>query len=214
MRLNSYFSWNSATLPCRRSLEKPRVSRKRSSSVTRPSMRVRLMTSSPTVFIMRSRRDKRNAHGFRSGCRGVFFLPALRYGAAAQSARASDSMGAPFAATSAVTGASSASIGATSAMRLSRESTPVRISASSAHCLCRVFFRTSTDSRQRSMTCGSGSISPSRKPADQIFDAMSDGAKSLEADLRGGTLYRVNGAEKFVDLFRTVIALRAKAGNR
>ena len=57
MLLNSYFSWNSLTLPCRRSFEKLSVSTSFSSSVTRPTMRVRLMTSSPTVFIMRSRRS-------------------------------------------------------------------------------------------------------------------------------------------------------------
>ena len=56
-RLNSYFSWNSETLPCNRSFEKLSVSTSFSSSATRPTMRVRLITSSPTVFIMRSRRS-------------------------------------------------------------------------------------------------------------------------------------------------------------
>ncbi len=57
MRLNSYFSWNSPTFPCSRSFEKLSVSTNFSSSATRPTMRVRLITSSPTVFIMRSSRD-------------------------------------------------------------------------------------------------------------------------------------------------------------
>ena len=160
MRLNSYFSWNSTTLPCRRSLEKPSVSRRRSSSVTRPSIRVRLMTSSPTVFIMRSRRESEMRTDFAAAAALPFFAAFCVATCATEVFSGSDES--PVAAMTLETGASSASIGATSAMRLRRESTPVRISASSAHCLCKVFFRTSTDSRHRSMTCGRGSISPSR----------------------------------------------------
>ena len=57
MRLNSYLSWNSVTLSLMRPLEKFSTSASFSSSARRPSMRVRLMTSSPTAFIMRSSRS-------------------------------------------------------------------------------------------------------------------------------------------------------------
>ena len=42
--------------------------------------------------------------------------------------------------------------------------------------------------------------------ADQVFDAMGDGAEALQADLRGRTFYRVNGAEETIDLFGIVVA--------
>ena len=57
MRLNSYLSWNSVTLSLMRPLEKFSTSASFSNSANRPSMRVRLMTSSPTAFIMRSSRS-------------------------------------------------------------------------------------------------------------------------------------------------------------
>ena len=129
-------------------------------------MRVRLMTNSPTVFIMRSSR----ASAMRTdltvegppggGCFAAFFAGAsicdvdsvslLRRGSTAPADSAEASV-------------SSGSSGANSLMRPSRESTPVRISTSSAHCRWSVFFRASTDSRHKSTTAGDGSISPSRK---------------------------------------------------
>ena len=45
------------------------------------------------------------------------------------------------------------------------------------------------------------------EPADHIFDTMSDGAETLEADLRSGALHGVNGAEEAVDLVGIVVAL-------
>ena len=41
--------------------------------------------------------------------------------------------------------------------------------------------------------------------ADKILDAVRDSPQPLQTYLRGGAFYGVNGAEKFVDLFRTVI---------
>ena len=165
MRLNSYFSWNSATLPCSRSLEKLSVSTSFSSSATRPTMRVRLITSSPTVFIMRSSR----ANAIRTdltaeappwACFADFFVTPPTRDATTISFACCASVGSEA---SADVPASSGSRGANSAMRPSRESTPVRISISSDHCRWSVFFKTSTDSRHRSTTAGDGSISPSRK---------------------------------------------------
>ena len=54
MRLNSCFSWNSATLPESLVFENASTSTSLLSSFRRPSMRVRLITNSPTAFIIRS----------------------------------------------------------------------------------------------------------------------------------------------------------------
>src|SRR5271163_2122182 len=37
---------------------------------------------------------------------------------------------------------------------------------------------------------------------------MGDGAEAFQADLSGGTLYRVDGAEELVDFFRIVAAFK------
>ena len=42
--------------------------------------------------------------------------------------------------------------------------------------------------------------------ANQIFDAMSDGAEPPKPDLSGGALYRVDGAEQAIDFFGIVVA--------
>jgi len=136
-----------------------------SSSATRPTMRVRLMTSSPTVFIIRSSRASAIRTDFTvdvplADCFPGFFAGVAIFVVAATSL-ACRSSAAP--ADSAETSASSGSSGANSAMRPSSESTPVRISTSLAHCRWSVFFKTSTDSRHKSTTPGDGSISPSRK---------------------------------------------------
>ncbi len=41
--------------------------------------------------------------------------------------------------------------------------------------------------------------------ADQIFDAMRDGRKTMQAHLRGRALYRVHRAEQAIDVFRVGI---------
>ena len=164
MRLNSYFSWNSPTFPCSRSFEKLSVSTSFSSSATRPTIRVRLITSSPTVFIIRSSRDSAMRTDFAAAAAVPGSLTGFLAGAATGAASSDASAGAPSLPVGRVTASeSSTSIGANSAIRPSSESTPVRIAFSSAHWRCKVFFRTSTDSRQMSTTAGEGSSSPSRK---------------------------------------------------
>ena len=91
IRLNSYFSWNSVTFPCSRSFEKLSVSISFSSSATRPTMRVRLMTNSPTVFIMRSSRASAIRTDFTAaaalaGCFATFFAEAACHVAAGSAA--------------------------------------------------------------------------------------------------------------------------------
>ena len=66
-RLNSCFSWKSETLPARRAFENCRTSTSFESSARRPSMRVRLMTSSPTAFIMRSSHSSEMRTDFACG---------------------------------------------------------------------------------------------------------------------------------------------------
>ena len=160
IRLNSCFSWKSPTFPESLLFEKFNISTSFPSSDKRPSMRVRFMTSSPTAFIMRSRRSSEMRTDF--ACGKTCGAPE---GAALVAGSATGSFGdSSLAATArlASAGSPTPSSGANSSILASRGSIAPRISASLSHCRCSNFFSTSTDCRQISMMSAFGCKCPSR----------------------------------------------------
>ena len=93
-------------------------------------------------------------------------------------------------------------------MRPSRESTPARISHLIGPLLVQRFLQ-DVDGFEANVDDGGRRFDLAiAQTADQIFDAMGDGAEALQSDLSRGAFDRVNRAEKSIDLFGIVVAFQ------
>ena len=166
-------------------------------------MRVRLMTSSPTVFIMRSRRssairtDFVLALGAEPACRQLCVNDRLVVAAATSISVADASERDSFV----LFGLERRELGDTAEQRIDTVAHfgfigPLVVQS----------FLEDVDGFKANVNDGRRGFDLAvAQAADQIFYSMSDGAEAFETDLRSGAFHRVNGAEKAIDLFGIVI---------